>query len=666
MRIGVDTGGTFTDFVFIHRGRLSLLKLPSTPDDPARAILAGLEKRLPLPAGAVLVHGSTVATNAILERKLAKVAFVTNRGLEDLLEIGRQARPELYSLEVRKPAPLVPRNRRLGVAERVASDGTAIETLSRQDLLRLRRRIEKIRPEAIAVGLLFSFLNERGERQVERALRSLGLPISLTADVAPEVREYERFSTTCANAALVPKLTDYLESLEQALPGVKLFVFQSNGGMARVAGAARTPVRLVLSGPAGGAVAVARLAQTAGLKSALALDMGGTSTDVSLIEGAPLRRGEITVDGLPLLVPSLDIQTVGAGGGSIAWVDRAGLLQVGPTSAGSDPGPACYGRSDEPTVTDAHLVLGRLPESLAGAEVTLFADRSHLALERLGKRLGLKAREAAEGVLAVADATMARAARVVAVERGIDPRRLPLVAFGGAGPLHAARLSSALPCSFALVPPLPGNLSAYGMALADAERDLVRSVLIRDPDAERDRVEEALEALVRSGTEELRADGLLEANRPPHVLRLLDCRYAGQTFTLPLQYSRSVRNLAAAFHAAHQDRFGHAFCDRAVEVVHARVRLQVRSRRRNPAQPPAGKVRGAPRSAILEERVVWFSGNSARIPCFDRSALLPGHRIEGPAIIEELSATTVVEPGFSATVDAGENLRLLEERSCAS
>ena len=666
MRIGVDTGGTFTDFVFIHRGRLSLLKLPSTPDDPARAILAGLGKRLPLPAGAVLVHGSTVATNAILERKLAKVALVTNKGLEDLLEIGRQARPELYALEIKKPEPLVPRSRRIGVAERVAKDGTAIETLSKQDLAKLRARIERIKPEAIAVGLLFSFLNERGERQVERSLRSLGLPISLSAEVAPEVREYERFSTTCANAALVPKLTDYLESLERSLRGVKLFVFQSNGGMARVAGAARTPVRLVLSGPAGGAVAVARLAQKAGLRSALALDMGGTSTDVSLIEGAPLRRGEITVDGLPLLVPSLDIQTVGAGGGSIAWVDSAGLLQVGPTSAGSDPGPACYGSSFEPTVTDAHLVLGRLPVSLAGAEVKLFAGRSHDALQRLGKRLGLSALEAAEGVLAVADATMARAARVVAVERGVDPRRLPLVAFGGAGPLHAARLSAALPCSYALVPPLPGNLSAYGMALADAERDLVRSVLIADPDTERARVEEALSALVRTGTEELEADGLLAANRRPHVLRLLDCRYAGQTFTLPLQYTKAVKNLAAAFHAAHQARFGHAFEDRMVEVVHARVRLQVRASRRSPGQPPAGKIRAAPRSAVLEKRLVWFCGISARIPCFDRALLLPGHRIEGPAIIEELSATTVVEPGFSATVDAWENLVLKEKRSCAS
>jgi len=660
MRIGVDTGGTFTDFVFLDRGRVQLKKLPSTPLDPARAILTGLEDRLPLKEGAVLIHGSTVATNALLTRALAKVVLVTNEGLEDVLEIGRQARPELYALEIEKPEPLVPRRRRLGVAERRASDGRPVTRLTRAALSELRERVERARADTIAVGLLFSFLDDRSERQVERALKPLGLPISLSADVAPEVREYERFSTTCANAALVPLVTRYLTRLERSLKGVRLFVFQSNGGLARVASAARQPVRLVLSGPAGGAVAVARIAKAAGLESALALDMGGTSTDVSLIEKVPLRRGEITIDGLPLLVPSLDIQTVGAGGGSIAWVDRAGLLQVGPRSAGSDPGPACYGRSDEATVTDAHLLLGRLPARLAGGEVELDPDRARHALERLGRKLGLGAREAAEGVLAVADATMARAARVVSVERGVDPRRLPLVAFGGAGPLHAARLSRALPCSHVLIPPLPGNLSAYGMALADAERDLVRSILIKDPDRQRKAIDQALDLLIQSGRDELEQDGLLPDRRKLRVERTLDCRYAGQTFSLPIRAEPGARSLEAAFHRAHAARFGHAFPERRVEAVNARVRLLVPARRGVRRRSETLRPRPAPRAARTGERPVWFAGRTLVTPCFDRDRLSPGDRLEGPAIIEELSATTVVEPGYLARVDAAHNLVLRE------
>lgn len=655
MRIGVDTGGTFTDFVFIKRGRIRVKKIPSTPDDPSRAILSGLEAERPLPDRAVLVHGSTVATNALLERKLARVTLVTNEGLEDVLEIGRQARPDLYAVEIEKPVPLVPAGRRLGVPARSGPDGEVVSPLRPADLTALRARVEKTRPEAIAVGLLYSYLDEKHEQRIARALRRLKIPVCTSAEVAPEVREYERFSTTVANAALIPVVTRYLEQLECSLPDVRLFVFQSNGGMARARSAARLPVRLVLSGPAGGAVAASRIATRAGLQHALALDMGGTSTDVSLVEGKPLRRGEISIDGLPLLVPSLDIQTVGAGGGSIAWVDQAGLLRVGPRSAGSDPGPACYGHSDEPTCTDAHIVLGRLPDRLAGGTVLLDPDRSHRALERLGKQLGRDARAAAEGVLQVADATMARAARVVAVGRGVDPRGLALIAFGGAGPLHAARLARALPCREALVPRLPGNLSAHGMALADAERDLVRSVLIRGPDARRTEVDAALRRLVEQGREELAADGLLESKRSLRVERTLDCRYAGQTYTLPVGPERSI---ARAFHREHEQRYGHAFPEREVEVVHVRVRLVVPGNTRSRPDDEPRRRRRAPAAAVVDERDAWFDGRRVRVACYLRDALEAGHRIDGPAIIEELSSTTVVEPGFRAEVDRHGNLRL--------
>lgn len=650
MRIGIDTGGTFCDFA-IARGRsLRVWKTPSTPDDPSRAVSRGLEQLAGTARDAILVHGTTVATNALLEHKLARVTLIADRGLEDVIEIGRQARPDLYSLEVRLPPPLVPRSRRIGIGERTHADGTVSGRMSERELDALVERVRRTRPQAIAIGLLFSFLNDRTERRVERALSRLGVPISRSSRVAPEVREYERISTTVANAALVPGVASYLERLRARLDrrGGRLFVFQSNGGMANVDRVSREPVRLLLSGPAGGAIGAARVAKRHGIDRALALDMGGTSTDVCLIEGAPLRRGEISVGGRTFLSPSLDIETVGAGGGSRLWVDHAGILRVGPESQGADPGPACYGRASEPTITDAHVVLGRLPEKLAGG-VVLDPDRAHRALERLARRLGANRFRTAEAALGIADATMARAARRVAVQRGRDPRSATLIAFGGAGPLHAARLVDALPAQEALVPTAPGNLSAWGMALADAERDLVRSVLIRDPDRHRARLEKALAELREEGIDAVQRDGLVggEPSRI-RVFEALDCRYAGQSFTLEIPNARSVK---AAFDRAHRRRFGHALPDRTVEVVNARIRVAVPTQgppRRNRAPtgaeaPPAAEARLPPRS-------VWFGGRFQKVPSFDRERLGPRERLDGPAIVLESGSTTVIEPGFSAIV----------------
>ncbi|MFG0320351.1 MAG: hydantoinase/oxoprolinase family protein [Planctomycetota bacterium JB042] len=667
MRIGVDTGGTFTDFVFLDGKSIHLAKIPSTPRDPGEAITAGLDAHRPAAApgrpdsGAVLVHGTTVATNALLQRRLARVTFVTNRGLEDVLEIGRQARPRLYALAPEKPAPLVPRARRIGLDERRDAAGREVVRPSDDDLDALAERVARTKPDVIAVGLLHSYLDGRSERRVGRRLKRLGVPVVLSSDVAPEVREFERSSTTVANAALLPGVAAYLDRLAAALRRrgrTKLFVFQSNGGMAHAAGAARNPVRLVLSGPAGGAVAAAAIARAAKLGPTMTLDMGGTSTDVALLDGAPTRRGEVEFDGLPLLVPSLDIRSVGAGGGSIATVDGAGLLRVGPRSAGSDPGPACYGRSDLPTVTDAHLVLGRLPETLAGG-LALDRGRAHAALSKLGRALGLDAEDAAEGVLDVADATMARATRVVAVERGKDPRRLALLAFGGAGPLHAGRLLKLLPAREAVVPRLPGHLSAYGMALADAERDLARTVLIAAPDDARDAIDRALDALVEAGARELVADGLLGADRAGlEVTRTVDCRYEGQTATL--EVPATARSLRRAFDREHEARFGHSFEERPVVAVNVRVRLRAgsgagRFRPKARRTPPA---RSAPARARLGRRPVRFAGRPVETPVFARDRLRPGDRLAGPAIVEEFGSTTVVEPGLTLTVDGPGNLRL--------
>lgn len=653
MRIGIDTGGTFTDFVLADGERVEIAKLPSTPDDPGRAILAGL-RRFDAP-DAELVHGTTVATNALLERRVARVTFVTNAGLEDVLEIGRQARPELYALDIDKAVPLVPRELRLGVAERTGADGSVVARLDERGLQRIVAQVKRTRPEAIAIGLVFSFLHPAAERRLARALRPLGVPICLSSAIAPEIREFERFSTTVANAALIPGVSLYLTRLARALTGRRLFVFQSNGGMARAEAAAAAPVRLVLSGPAGGAVAAAAVAARAGLGPSIALDMGGTSTDVSMIAGDPLRRGEVSLAGMPLLVPSLDIESVGAGGGSIAWLDDSGRLRVGPRSAGADPGPACYGRSDEPTVTDAHLVLGRLPTTLAGGVVTLDTDAANRALDRLGKRLGMHRRAAAEGVLRVADATMARAARSVVLGRGGDPRGMALIAFGGAGPLHAARLIAVLPCRLALIPWLPGNLSAYGIACADAERDLVRSVLVRDPDRHRTAIDRVARELTALGRADLRRDRLGD-DGALRVIATLDCRYLGQSYTLPIDHGREMK---PRFDVIHRQSFGHAFAERPIEVVNVRVRLLVAGRgAASPGHTATPRPRQPPAGALLRTQPGWFGGRAASVRCFAREALPIGTRIVGPAILEEQTATTVIEPGTVASIDGNRYVRI--------
>ncbi len=655
MRIGVDTGGTFTDFIALHEGAIVRSKLPSTPGDPSRAVAAGVSTLDPRSL-ATVIHGTTVATNALLQGRLGKVAFVTNEGFEDILEIGRQARPDLYAFEIHKAPPLVPRERRIGVKQRTTSDGDSLVPLSARSIAAAVVAVKRTRPDAIAVGLLFSFLDGAAERALGRALSKLGVSVTLSSSIAPSIREYERFATTVANAALTPVVASYLLELERSLGSRSLFVFQSNGGTARAAAAAKTPVRLVLSGPAGGAVAAQRVATAAGLKAAIALDMGGTSTDVALLRGTPQRRSEIEFAGHPLVVPALDIESVGAGGGSIAYVDSSGMLRVGPRSAGAVPGPACYGKGDEPTVTDAHVVLGRLPLELAGG-VTLDPLRSHRALANLGKQIGRSAVAAADAVLDLADAAMARAARIVAVARGADPRDLELIAFGGAGGLHASRLVRVLPCAGALVPPMPGHLSALGMVLADPEVDLSQTVLVRDVDtaAARRRLETALVRLERDARERLRASGV-ERMATVEVERDLACRYVGQTFTLDVPFSKRI---IAAFHAAHAHAFGHAFSDRAIEVVDVKVRARAP---RDIPFPVPRLPRGRKITPFAIARAS-HRGKATSIACYRRDELPVGSRIEGFARIDDDGATILVEPGDLAVVDRHGNLRIKSTRS---
>src|SRR5438477_9370270 len=481
LRIAIDTGGTFTDCVWVEGGQLRLLKVFSTPADSSQAIVNALRK-IGHRGDWVLLHGTTVGTNTLLQRKGARVAFVTTAGFEDSIEIGRQARPRLYDFFFERIPPLVAGDMRFGVVERTSPEGNILTSTSQGALTKLARRIWRKQPRAIAISLLFSFANPRNEQQAAAKLRRLKIPLSISHEILPEFREYERASTVVANAYLQPVMQSYLQRLQGRLPGrdSRAFVMQSSGGITALKGAARGPARTVLSGAAGGVVGAAAMARRSGFERVITFDMGGTSTDVALVEGTPRAASEGEIAGLPVRVPMLDIHTVGAGGGSMARFDPAGALRVGPESAGADPGPICYGRGNEPTVTDANLILGRLqPHRFLGGEFTLNLERTQrLIADWLKKNASLlTVQQFAAGVIRVVNAAMEKAIRVVSVERGFDPREFTLVSFGGAGGLHACELAKSLSVPRVIVPPLPGALSALGILVSDVVKDYSRTVL---------------------------------------------------------------------------------------------------------------------------------------------------------------------------------------------
>ena len=670
MRIAIDTGGTFTDCVFLRSdGRLEVLKVFSTPKNPARALAQAVETvRAEGKEPLELLHGTTVGTNALLERRGARVALVTTEGFEDVLVIGRQARPRLYDFFVTRPPPLVPAARRFGVRERIGPHGEVLVPLTRAALARLRRRVARARPEAVAVCLLFSFAQPAHERRVARALRRLGVPVSVSHEILPEFREYERTATVAVNAYLAPLLGGYLGELGKAIrPGAskrgRLAVMQSSGGTVSARVAAAQPVRTLLSGPAGGVVGARSVAARAGFERVISFDMGGTSTDVALLEGELSTTREGSVGGVPIAVPMLDIHTVGAGGGSIAWFDPGGALRVGPHSAGADPGPICYGKGRQPTVTDAHLVLGRLdPERFLGGAWRLDRARARQYMQRfLRKGRGLKSvEELAAGILAVANATMERALRVISVERGHDPRAFTLVAFGGAGGLHACALARALGIPRVLVPKFPGALSALGILSSDVVKDYSRTVLLRVANAGRDRnlevrLEREFSALERAARAELKREGIQP--RAQRLLRQLDLRYRGQAFELTLAYSR---NFSRAFHRAHARRYGYADPARPIEVVNVRLRAVGRTQKPRLGRGVSGGTR-PPKDSRLKRGPVHFDGRRLPTDFYVRERLRPGNRIAGPAVIAEYSATSVVPPDWQLRVDRDENL-LLETR----
>jgi N-methylhydantoinase A len=638
-RVGVDTGGTFTDLLLLEGGRLRACKLPSTPDDPARAVSEGLA-RLGA-AGADLVHGTTVGTNALLERRGARTALVTTRGLADVLEIARQARPRIYELEPRREEPLVPAELRFEVDERVAADGSVERSPQDGDAEELRRRLREAGAESIAVVLLHAYRNPAPERRVGAWLEGIGAPVSLSHEVLCEYREFERTVATVVNAYLRPALEAYL----RRLPGGRVRVMRSNGGALSAPAAARLPAQTILSGPAGGVVAADWLGRQAGEERIITFDMGGTSTDVSLLDGGPRLTSEGQVGSLPLRLPMIDIHTVGAGGGSIAWRDAGGALRVGPRSAGAEPGPACYGRGDQPTVTDAHVVLGRLlPERFLGGALRLDRARARTAIEALAGALGLAPAAAADGVLQVARASMERAIRVISVERGFDPSRFVLYCYGGAGGLHVVELARGLGIPRARVPEHPGLFSALGMLASDVVIDLSETALLR-ADSSREAMEATWRRLEGRARETLAAEGFA-AGRVA-VQRSADLRYVGQSFELTVA---GGDDLEGRFHRRHADLRGHGRPDRPVEVVTLRVRAvgQVDPPRFAAEEP--GPTDPSPALAG-SGRVRLEAGDEAEVPVYDRDRLRAGMALAGPALVCEYSSTLWVPRGARLRVD---------------
>ncbi len=665
IRVGIDTGGTFTDFVYQSGRELRIFKVASTPDDPSRAITDGLRRIIELigsPVNIEVVHGTTVGTNALLQRRGARTALVTTAGFEDVIEIGRQARPELYNLNAVKPPPLVAGDLRFGVNERVVASGEVLQPLRDTDIRKLVKIVRAAECESIAISLLFSFDRPEHELKNADALTKLELPISISHEILPEYREYVRTSTVVVNAYLLPLMGRYLQRLEKPslkpqVSSLKLRVMQSSGGSISAQAAAREPVRTILSGPAGGVVGALRVAAAAGFESIITFDMGGTSTDVALCDRHGMRlTNESVVAGVPVAIPMMDIHTVGAGGGSIARVDEGGSLRAGPESAGADPGPASYGRSLLPTVTDAHVVLGHFPgASLLAGEFRLDEDRARHALNQLALQMSQAAKrkitaiEAAQGVLEVVTTNMERALRHISVERGYDPRDFTLIPFGGAGGLHAVELARALRIPRVLVPASPGALSAIGVLAADVVKEQSRTVMIEANERSQPRLEKTFREMEKQARATLIREGFPAAKQRHE--RSVAARYKGQSFEL--QVKQTTGNIAAAFHRAHQSRYGYSQTKNVVEIVSARVRS---SGIVDPIKMPTSRRASTAVEKPHEFVETYLERNRIRAAVYQRDRLAAGSRLRTPCILAEYSATTLIPANTTVALDRRGNV----------
>jgi N-methylhydantoinase A len=747
-RIGIDIGGTFTDFVLFNPSNniLDTFKLPTTPDDPSKAVLTGLERirkkyqnttdisdKPNQSTPWIIIHGSTVATNALLERKGARTALITTRGFKDVIQIGRQNRQELYRFTSKPPHPLIPQDLRFEVDERVDSEGRILIDLRETQINKVISELKfkknpinkKINPgrdidpsirfqngiESVAVVLLFSFSNPTHEKQLAKILREEGFFVSASHEILPEYREYERTSTTVINAYVSPILDNYLKIFSQQMIGndlpsrssdkvgatiskeatgnsIRMQIMQSNGGCISIAEARRNGVRCILSGPAGGVVGSYRVGQQlfnleieginpfpGGIQKLITFDMGGTSTDVSLIEGVPKVTSEAEVGGYPIRVPILDIHTIGAGGGSIAMMDAGGILRVGPESAGADPGPACYGRGLNkklngperstlgtktnnnllPTVTDANLMLGRiLPDHFLGGEMQLFPKLSKQAITQLGSRLKLDPLNTALGIIEIANAHMVRALRVISVERGYDPREFVLLSFGGAGGLHASALARELRIPYVLIPPFASTLSAYGMLAADVSKDYTQTVMLSG-DTEKTEIDKKIFPLVEQGYKDIAREGF--SRHEIRIEKSLDMRYKGQSFELNIPFdmvSENGTDFRTKFHQEHKKTYGYKRIQDELEIVNIRVRavglVETTKMLTKPLSDPD------PIHALLDSYKVVFSSGLMKTPFYQGEELKPGNIIEGPAVIVRSDTTILLESGDTGRIDPHDNL----------
>jgi len=656
IQLGVDTGGTFTDFVLQTESGLKTYKILSTPDDPSRAILQGLDYffRHQLPENLEIIHGSTVATNAFLERKGAKTLLVTTHGFEDVLLIGRQNRPKLYDFNVTRPQEIIPRTQVTGVKERMLFDGSVLRALGKTVGKRLRTICRKKKIESVAVCLLHSYANDTHEQIIKDELAGLNIPVTLSSEILPEFREYERLTTTLINAYLGPVISSYIKRLTKQLGSVSLHIQQSNGGILPAGDIENRAIYTVLSGPAGGVHGAHQIAREMELNRIITIDMGGTSTDVSLCNQNPTLTRDHQIGGYPIRIEVMDINTVGAGGGSLAHIDSGGLLKVGPESAGALPGPICYGVGGKKlTVTDANLFLGRLlPDRFMGGAMQLQKKKVDIAMKKLAKQLELDPVAAALGIIRIVNASMAKAIRAVSLERGYDPKEFCLFAFGGASGLHCCELARELAMQKIVIPARAGILSAQGMVFAEPTLDYMQALFLRGEELNTPVLANNMKILVDKGFKEVKT---LCSNGDPAdiaVSRFLNLRYQGQSYELSIPYEK---NFIELFHHLHEHNFGYRLQDAPLELVSIQCSVKVnRPKQTLPRQKKAAHRKIKP----LNEQPIYFERTPVKVPVFNRADMAAGLTLTGPALVVDNYTTILLPALFSLEVDELHNLTI--------
>ncbi len=645
--LGIDTGGTFTDFVILQEGRLKRWKVLSSPSDPSSAIIAGLKEILgnELKGHMEVVHGTTVGTNAFLERKGARTCLITTKGFEDVIFIGRQARPALYDLYAQKPRQIIPQDMVFGIEERLNAKGDIVKKLHKEEVERCVDFVEKSGARAVAVCLLHSYMNPENEERLEEALRALDVKVCISSKLVPEFREYERTTTTLINAYLGPVVGNYVRTLEKRLPSASILVQQSSGGCLPVSAIEDKAVTTLLSGPAGGVLAGMELGRSLGIKNILTFDMGGTSTDVSLCPGELSFTRDYKIEGYPINLPVIDVHTVGAGGGSIAWVDKGGLLRVGPQSAGADPGPVCYGKGAQITVTDANLFLGRLrPERFLAGRMMLHQELVEEKMAQLGLKIGLGPVETALGIIKLVNTNMVQALRQVSIERGYDPRDFHLVSFGGAAGLHALAVAEELGVNKILIPEMAGVFSAQGLASSDLVFEASRALFWQ---SSKDK-----EKIIENASIDLKKELLDQF--PKHLRHeeieteiFLDARYLGQSFELMIPFKNDWITI---FHEKHKRLYGYHLPDRTVEITSVRIRIRIRRHTKEiffqpPEKGPKSTTRIIDPSEIsFDFSDMMFETGRKRVPVVERKEILKDMEIKGPLlIIDDFTTILILE-----------------------